>query len=125
MAIYESGEDYLETILLLSRKSPFVRSIDIANELGYTKPSVSRAVGILKANGFITVAHDGQILLTEAGKAKANGVYERHTIIKKFFEDILKVDESIAEKDACKIEHIISDESYKKWKEFVECNSDL
>lgn len=120
MAIYESGEDYLETILLLSRKSPFVRSIDVASELGYTKPSVSRAMGILKSNGYITVGDDGQILLTEEGMKKASGVYERHTILEKFLEEILGVDKLTAEQDACKIEHVISEESYSKWKKFVE-----
>lgn len=119
MPIYESGEDYLETILLLTKKSPFVRSIDIANELGYTKPSVSRAVGILKSNGFITVGTDGQILLTESGMEKANGIYERHTVLTEFFEKILGVDKKIAEQDACRIEHIISEESYSKLKKFV------
>lgn len=119
MPIYESGEDYLETILLLTKKKAFVRSIDIANELNYSKPSVSRAVGILKADGFITVEHDGQIILTKQGMEKANSIYERHTILKKFLEQILGVDSQIAEQDACKIEHIISEESYAKWKNFV------
>lgn len=119
LPIYESGEDYLETILLLTKKKSFVRSIDIANELNYSKPSVSRAVGILKADGFITVEHDGQIILTEQGMEKANSIYERHTILKKFLEQILGVDSTIAEQDACKIEHIISEESYSKWKNFV------
>lgn len=119
MPIYESGEDYLETILLLTKKSPFVRSIDIANELGYTKPSVSRAVGILKSNGYITVGNDGQILLTDLGKEKADGIYERHTVLTQFFEKILGVDKHIAEQDACRIEHIISETSYSKLKQFV------
>lgn len=119
MSIYESGEDYLETILLLTKKKSFVRSIDIANELNYSKPSVSRAVGILKSHGYITVERDGQISLTDEGMKKANNIYERHTILTQFFRDILKVDEKKAEEDACRIEHVISEESYKKLKEFI------
>ena len=117
MPIYESGEDYLETILLLHRKTGFVRSVDIAAELNYSKPSISRAMNILKDDGFITVESGGQIMLTEKGKAKAESVYERHVIITEFFEKVLGVE--IAAHDACKIEHIISDESYQKLKEFT------
>ncbi len=120
MSIHKSGEDYLETILLLTNKSPFVRSIDIANELGFTKPSVSRAVGILKADGFITVGTDGQILLTESGKKRANDVYAKHSVLKKFLEEIIGVDKETAEEDACRIEHVISEESYSKLRKFIE-----
>ena len=119
MPIYESGEDYLETILLLHRKTGFVRSVDIAAELNYSKPSISRAMNILKDDGFITVESGGQIMLTEKGKAKAESIYERHVIITEFFEKVLGVDQEIAAHDACKIEHIISDESYQKLKEFT------
>ena len=119
MPIYESGEDYLETILLLHRKTGFVRSVDIAAELNYSKPSISRAMNILKDDGFITVESGGQIMLTEKGKAKAESIYERHVIITEFFEKVLDVDHEIAAHDACKIEHIISDESYQKLKEFT------
>ena len=119
MPIYESGEDYLETILLLHRKTGFVRSVDIAAELKYSKPSISRAMNILKDDGFITVESGGQIMLTEKGKAKAESIYERHVIITEFFEKALGVDHEIAAHDACKIEHIISDESYQKLKEFT------
>lgn len=119
MPIYESGEDYLETILLLHRKTGFVRSVDIAAELNYSKPSISRAMNILKDDGFITVESGGQIMLTEKGKAKAESVYERHVIITEFFEKVLGVDHEIAAHDACKIEHIISDKSYQKLKEFT------
>ncbi len=119
MPIYESGEDYLETILLLHKKTGFVRSIDIANELSYSKPSISRAMNILKENGLITVESGGQIILTEQGRAKAEAVYERHVVIKEFLENVLKVSAETASHDACKIEHIISDESYQKLKEFT------
>lgn len=119
MPIYESGEDYLETILLLHRKTGFVRSVDIAAELNYSKPSISRAMNILKDDGFITVESGGQIMLTEKGKAKAESIYERHVIITEFFEKVLGADHEIAAHDACKIEHIISDESYQKLKEFT------
>ena len=119
MPIYESGEDYLETILLLHRKTGFVRSVDIAAELNYSKPSISRAMNILKDDGFITVESGGQIMLTEKGKAKAESIYERHVIITEFFEQVLGVDHEIAAHDACKIEHIISDESYQKLKDFT------
>jgi len=119
MPIYESGEDYLETILRLHNKTGFVRSVDIACELNYSKPSISRAVNILKESGYITVGSGGQILLTELGKAKAESVYERHVVITGFLENVLKVSRENAEHDACKIEHIISEESYEKLKKFT------
>lgn len=122
MAIHESGEDYLETILLLHKKTGFVRSVDIANELSYSKPSISRAMNILKDFGFITVENGGQILLTEEGRKKAEAVYERHVVITSFLTKILGVDDETAAKDACKIEHIISDESYERLKEFTNKN---
>ncbi len=114
----ESREDYLETILLLMKKMGNVRSIDIANELGYSKPSISRAVGILKESGYITVDSSGHISFTGEGLKIAEAIYERHTTIKKFFVDVLGVSEETAEQDACKIEHILSDESYEKLKKF-------
>ena len=119
MPIYESGEDYLETILLLHEKTGFVRSVDIACELNYSKPSISRAVNILKESGFITVESGGQILLTEEGRRKAEAIYERHVNITRFLEDVLCVSHVNAEHDACKIEHIISKESYDKLKQFT------
>ena len=122
--IYESGEDYLETILILDERTKYVRSVDIAAELGYSKPSVSRAMGILKANGYITVASDGQIKLTESGLKKAGEVYGRHRLIKRFFTEILGVNEDIAEEDACKVEHVISEETYQRLKAFVEHNNE-
>lgn len=120
MSIHESGEDYLETILILHKNTGFVRSIDIANELGYSKPSISRAVGILKNDGYITVEPNGQIVLTDSGKAKAEQVYERHLMLRKFLTDILGVSSENSEQDACRIEHILSDETYEKLKGFVE-----
>ncbi|MBP1550148.1 MAG: metal-dependent transcriptional regulator [Oscillospiraceae bacterium] len=120
MSIHESGEDYLETILILHRNTGFVRSIDIANELGYSKPSISRAVGILKSDGYITVEPNGQIVLTDSGMAKAEQVYERHLMLRKFLTDILGVSTENSEQDACRIEHILSDETYEKLKGFVE-----
>lgn len=122
MAIHESGEDYLETILVLHKKTGYVRSIDIANELGYSKPSVSRAMSILKEGGFINFASDGQITLTDIGIEKAQEVYDRHLLIMEFLRDTLGVCEKNAEEDACKIEHVISKETVLKLKEFVEKN---
>ncbi|MDE5859971.1 MAG: metal-dependent transcriptional regulator, partial [Oscillospiraceae bacterium] len=104
MAIRESGEDYLETILILHRKTGFVRSIDIANELGYSKPSISRAMGILKNDGYISVEPGGQILLTDSGKAMAEQIYGKHLMLRGFLHEILGVSEENAERDACRIE---------------------
>ena len=118
--IQESGENYLETILILQNKTGFVRSIDIANELEYTKPSISRAMGILKQNGYITVRESGQILLTEKGLQKANEVYERHTLIARYLVEALGVDEETAAQDACRIEHVISQKSFDQIKKYVE-----
>ena len=120
MAIRESGEDYLETILILHRKTGFVRSIDVAHELGYSKPSISRAVGILKSDGYITVEPNGQLVLTNTGLAKAEQVYGRHVLLRKFLKDTLGVSEENAEADACRIEHILSEETYSKLKSFIE-----
>lgn len=119
MPLHESGEDYLETIYLLTQKSPFVRSVDVANELGYTKASVSRAMRILREEGLVTVANDGQIKLTKAGRSKAVSVYERHTLITDFFARELGVNEVTAEKDACKIEHVISEETYLRLRAYM------
>lgn len=120
MKIRESGEDYLETILMLQNEKGFVRSIDIANELEYTKPSISRAMGILKKEGFVIMQPDGQILLTEKGLQRANEVYERHRLISQYLVSSLGVDSEIADKDACRIEHIISQETFEKIKNYIE-----
>ncbi|MGN1133532.1 MAG: metal-dependent transcriptional regulator, partial [Oscillospiraceae bacterium] len=117
--IKESGENYLETILILQEKTGYVRSIDVAAELGFSKPSVSRAVGILKNDGYITVESDGQILLTKKGYLRAREVYDRHLLFSTFLHDILGVSESNANIDACKIEHVISYETYEKLNVFV------
>ena len=94
-----------------------VRSVDVATELDYSKPSISRAIGILKKEGLITVDENGWIDLTEAGKQRADAVYDRHNIIAGYLRDILGVDELTAERDACRIEHIISEESFSRMKE--------
>ena len=110
MSLQESGEMYLETILVLSQRSGFVRAIDIGEEMGYSKPSVSRAVGILRQGGYIHVAEDGGITLTEEGRAVAEKIYERHRLLSSFLIS-LGVDEKTAAEDACKMEHVISDTS--------------
>jgi len=115
----ESGENYLETILILSEEKKCVRSVDIANRLGYAKPSVSRAMGLLKKRGFITVGDNGDLRLTEIGLVKANAVYERHKIISKLLADLLGVDKNTADSDACRIEHVISEESFDAIKKYV------
>ena len=109
----ESGEDYIETIYLLKKKNGYVRSIDVANELGFSRPSVSRAVGILKESGFITVAEDGGLELTEDGLKKAKSVYDRHKNLTTFLMLTAKVSPEVAENDACRIEHIIRHVSLK------------
>ncbi len=121
MVIQQSGEDYLETILILHQKSGYVRSVDIANELGYTKPSISRAMSILRENGYITMDDkNGQIRLTDKGKEKAERVYERHCLIARYFTDILGVTREVATDDACRIEHIISEESFERMKALIQ-----
>jgi len=119
MNLHESGENYLETILLLKRQKGEVRSIDIANELDFSKPSVSRAVGILRENGYITMEDNGLIEFTEKGRERAEGVYERHRIIGSFLELSLGLDPAVADTDACRIEHIISPETFERIKKYV------
>ncbi|MDE7122505.1 MAG: metal-dependent transcriptional regulator [Oscillospiraceae bacterium] len=119
MSLHESGEDYLETIYLLSKKNPFVRSVDIANELNYTKASVSRAMKLLREASLITMAEDGQIRLTKNGLHKAQDIYSRHTLITDFFEQQLGVNAVTAEKDACKIEHVISEETFLRLRAYM------
>ena len=111
MIINESAENYLETILILSNKLPVVRSVDVANELDFKKSSVSIAMKNLKSNGHITVTDAGFIYLTESGREIAEKVYERHRFISSWLIS-LGVPEDIATEDACKMEHIISNESY-------------
>ncbi len=122
MHLQESGEMYLETILVLSKKNPAVRAIDISEHMGYSKPSVSRAVGLLKNGGFITVDKDGFIALTEDGLAVASKIYERHTLLTQFLIR-LGVDPDTASEDACKLEHAISDTSFEAIKRYANENT--
>ena len=112
MSIHESGEMYLEAILVLSKKNGFVRSIDVSEYLGYSKPSVSRAVGILKNGNYIVMDKDGSLSLTESGRAVAEKIFERHTVLSQLLIR-LGVSEETATADACKLEHAISDESFE------------
>ncbi len=118
MKIHESAENYLETILMLSKKQSFVRSIDIANELGFSKPSVSVAMKNLRTGGHILVDASGHITLTETGMQIASAVLERHSVITQMLVR-LGVDESIASEDACRIEHVISQESFEAIKAHI------
>lgn len=119
MKIQESAENYLETILILSERSTYVRSIDIANELNFTKPSVSVAMKKLRENGYINMDNDGYITLSETGLEIAERMYERHTLLSSFLIR-LGVDEKTAVEDACRIEHVISPETFQKLKDHVE-----
>ena len=105
--MYESGEDYLETVLILQQEHGFVRSVDVANHLHVSKPSVSRAMAILKDDGYIRFDLGNMIKLTDKGQAKADDVYGRHRLLTKFFEKITGVPEDQAEKNACRVEHDI------------------
>ena len=116
MKLYASGEDYLEAVLVLQRKQGMVRSVDLARHMGFSKPSISHAVGILKNGGFLTVDEDGFLHLTAIGREVAEKIYERHLF---FMEQLIAagVDPKTAEADACRIEHNISDESFSRLKE--------
>ena len=118
MSVHESGEMYLEAILVLSRKNGFVRSIDVSEYLGYSKPSVSRAMGILRSGEYIVVDKDGAITLTETGQTIAEKIFERHTVLSKLLMK-LGVSEETAAADACKMEHAISDESFLAIKRYT------
>ena len=115
MTVRESGEMYLEAILVLAKKSGYVRSIDVSEYLGYSKPSVSRAMGILREGGYILVEKDGAITLTDSGKKLAETIYERHTVLTDFLRR-LGVDEASAAEDACRMEHVISDATFQALK---------
>ena len=117
-AIYESGEMYLETVYILSQRSSTVRSIDVGEYMGYSKPSVSRAVGLLKKEGYINVDGQGSITLTETGEEIARRIYERHMLLSRLFINI-GVDEKTAAEDACRIEHYISDDTFAAIKAHV------
>lgn len=118
MQLQESGEMYLETIYLLTEENQNVRSIDVCEHMGFSKPSVSRAVGLLKAGGYISVDKDGYITLTEIGREVATKMYERHKLLSDFLVS-LGVDKQTATTDACKIEHHISDESFNALKRYI------
>ncbi len=122
MHLQESAEMYLETIYILSQKSNSVRSIDIAEHMGYSKPSVSRAVGLLKNGGYLEMADDGLLTLTSKGKTTAKKIFERHTVLSKFLISI-GVTEDTAASDACKIEHVISDETLRAIKNYLKTNA--
>lgn len=116
MKIYASREDYLEAILMLQKKTGMVRSVDLARHMGFSKPSISYAVGVLRGGGFLTVDKDGFLHLTDTGREVAERIYEKY----QFFTDCLigmGVDPVQAEEDACRIEHVISEESFQKLKE--------
>lgn len=112
MAMLESGEMYLETIYILSNKSQTVRGIDIGEYMGYSKPSVSRAVGLLKKDGMIETDKNGYIVLTTQGRKRAEKIYERHTVLTRFLKN-LGVTEQTATEDACRIEHYLSEETFE------------
>ncbi len=122
MKIKESAENYLEAILMIERKKGFVRSIDIANELSFTKPSVSVAMKAFREEGYVTVDETGNISLTDKGKSIAEQVLERHQVIAKALM-ALGVDEETALSDSCKIEHDISQQTFEKLKEYLSKNN--
>lgn len=119
MHLQESGEMYLETIYIITKKNHDVRSLDVAEYMNFSKPSVSRAVGLLKQGGYITVDPDGYLHLTDLGKEIAAKIYERHTLLTEFLMR-LGVDQETASADACKIEHDISDKSFEAIKRHVD-----
>ena len=119
MALLESGEMYLESILVLSRRGGKVRSVDISEYMGFSKPSVSRAIGLLKSGGYITVDPDGYIALTDVGIEVAERIYERHTLLTEFLVR-LGVERETASADACKMEHHLSDETFAAIKNHAE-----
>ena len=118
MKIHESAENYLETILVLQKRNGYVRSIDIATELNFSKPSISNAMKQLSSKGYIQMDESRLITLTEKGRQVAEQIYERHQLISEFLE-MLGVDSHTAAEDACKIEHVLSKETFEKFKEHV------
>ncbi|MBS4960554.1 MAG: metal-dependent transcriptional regulator [Clostridiales bacterium] len=111
MKLQESGENYLETILILEKRNGIARSVDVANELGFSKPSVSRAVSVLKEAGFVTIGNINQLLLTDSGREIAERIYNRHCTLKAYLIH-LGVDEETATNDACRMEHVISEKTF-------------
>ena len=118
MNLQESGEMYLETIYVLTKKDPHVHAVDICEYMGFSKPSVSRALGLLKKGGYVTVSPDGHIALTDMGREVAEKIYNRHEIITAMLIKI-GVSPEVAANDACRIEHVISDESFEAIKKIV------
>ena len=121
----ESGEDYIETIYLLKKRKGLVRSVDVAQELHFSRPSVSRAIGILRDSGLVLMNSDGSLELTEKGMLLAESLYEKHTTLTRFLRAVTRVDSSIAEKDACRIEHIISPSTFEGVKQFLREHPEL
>lgn len=119
MSLQESGEMYLEAIYILTKKHGNVRSVDVSEYMGFKKPSVSRAVGLLKEGGYICVESTGNLALTEEGRFIAEKIYERHILITDFLVK-LGVNKDVAAEDACKLEHVLSDESFKAIKSYAE-----
>lgn len=124
MSLHESGEMYLETIYVLSKKSNTVRSLDVAEEMNFSKSSVSRAIKILKDGGFVTVDENGYLSLTESGSAVARKIYERHKFLTQFLISI-GVSEETAAEDACRVEHYISDETFDALKNYSHISTDV
>ena len=124
MNVHESGEMYLEAILVLSRKSGFVRSVDVGEYLGYSKPSVSRAMGLLRKGDLVTVEQDGGLHLTQEGRDIAAKIYERHTVLSQVLIS-LGVPEQVAVEDACKIEHDISDVTFEAIKKHIAAHEEV
>lgn len=117
--MYESGEDYLEAILVLKNKNGFVRSVDVANHLGFSKPSVSRAMSILEKDGYIEFGLGNTINLTDKGQKKADDIYERHQLLTKFLIKVAGVPEEQAEQNACRVEHVIDADIVEGIKKFM------
>ncbi|MBE6671869.1 MAG: metal-dependent transcriptional regulator [Ruminococcaceae bacterium] len=118
MHLQESGEMYLETIYILSKNNTNVRAVDVSEHMGYSKPSVSRAVGILKKAGYLTTDKNGYLILTDIGIEAAEKTYERHNTLKMLIMS-LGVSEETASEDACKVEHVISDETFEAIKKYI------
>ena len=122
MNLQESGEMYLESIYVLTKENNYVRSIDVCDYMGFSKPSVSRAIGLLKSGGYVAVSNEGYLSLTDIGREVAEKIYARHELITAFLVN-LGVEREVASTDACKIEHVISDESFAAIKSLVEGNN--
>ena len=118
--MYESGENYLEAILVLEKENPIVRSIDVAHKLSVSKPSVSRAMGLLRQEGYIEMADNGPIFLTDKGREKAMKIYHRHCILTEFLQKVTQVPHEQAEENACKIEHILDEDVFQGIQKYLQ-----